>query len=92
MTLPNKLIRASGPAKSCDDAPDFGQGEGARIYGKEGCPHTMRARSALPCARFVDVQADPAALEEMLRLSGGVRRVPVIVRGEVVSLGYKRGA
>lgn len=73
-----------------------GQGEGARIYGKEGCPHTMRARAALPCALFVDVLADPAALEEMLRLSGGVRRVPVIVhgdgRGDAVEIGFKRGA
>lgn len=92
MTLPSDDHRASGPVAHCANAPDFGQGEGARIYGKEGCPHTLRARSALPYARFVDVQADPAALEEMLRLSGGVRRVPVIVRGDVVSLGYKRGA
>jgi len=72
--------------------PATGQGEGARIYGKEGCPHTMRARAALPCALFVDVLADPAALEEMLRLSGGVRRIPVIVHGGAVEIGFKRGA
>lgn len=68
------------------------QGLGARIYGKQGCPHTNRARAALPCAQFVDVLADPAALEEMLRLSGGVRRVPVIVRGDAVEVGFRRGA
>lgn len=73
-----------------------GQGEGARIYGKEDCPHTRRARAALPRARFVDVLADPAALQEMLRFSGGVRRIPVIVHGDgpgaVAEIGFKRGA
>ena len=68
------------------------QGEGARIYGKEGCPHTDRARAALPRASFVDVQADAEALEEMLRLSGGVRRVPVIARGDAVEVGFRRGS
>ncbi|SNR66536.1 Glutaredoxin [Humidesulfovibrio mexicanus] len=67
-------------------------GIGARIYGKEGCPHTSRARAALPRARFVDVLADPASLEEMLRLSGGVRRVPVIVRKDGVEIGFRRGS
>jgi len=78
------------------DAPAGRRGEGARIYGKEGCPHTKRARAALPRALFVDVLADPTALEEMLRLSGGVRRIPVIVHGygrsDAVEIGFKRGA
>lgn len=89
-----------GPAAPQDDqagnAPAACQGEGARIYGKKDCPHTKRARVALPRARFVDVLADPVALEEMLRLSGGVRRIPVIVRsgerGDAVEIGFKRGA
>lgn len=75
---------------------DTGRGQGARIYGKQGCPHTARARQALPLARFIDVLADPAALEEMLRLSEGLRRVPIIVRatpgGEEVELGFRRGS
>lgn len=71
---------------------DFGQGQGALIYGKAGCPHTRRARLALPLAQFVDVLAEPAALEEMLRLSGGLRRIPVIAQGGLVSVGFKRGA
>lgn len=78
------------PSAQPDPAAD--QGLGARIYGKEGCPHTRRARAALPRAAFLDVLADPAALEEMLALSGGVRRVPVIVRGGAVEVGFKRGA
>ena len=66
-----------------------------RIYGKQGCPHTDRARRAWPEAEFLDVLAEPdgpARLAEMLRLSGGVRRVPVIVRGGSVEIGFKRGA
>lgn len=69
-----------------------GDGLGARIYGRENCPHTKRARAALPRAAFLDVAADPAALEEMLRLSGGVRRIPVIVRGTAVEIGFRRGS
>ncbi len=65
---------------------------GIRIYGKDGCPHTKRAREALPGAVFLDVLADPLLLEEMLQLTGGVRRVPVIVRGAEVEIGFKRGA
>lgn len=76
------------------DAPS---GAGVLIYGKQGCPHTDRARAALPLARFIDVLADPLALEEMLRLSGGQRRIPVIVwladdGGETVEIGFRRGA
>jgi len=63
-----------------------------RIYGKDGCPHTNRAREALPGAVFLDVLADPLALAEMLRLTNGVRRIPVIVRGAEVEIGFKRGA
>jgi glutaredoxin len=34
------------------------------------------------------VKADPKKLEEMLRHSKDVRKVPVIVEGEKVSIGY----
>ncbi len=88
------------PTNGSDEFPSIdpaaGQGEGVRIYGKEGCPHTRRARAAWPRALFVDVLADPTALEEMLRLSGGVRRIPVIVHsaghGDAVQIGFQRGA
>ena len=63
-----------------------------RIYGKQGCPHTARAREALPGAVFLDVLADPLLLDEMLRLTGGARRIPVIVRAGAVEIGFKRGA
>ena len=73
-----------------EGAGDFGKS--VRIYGKPGYPHTKRAREAWPQAQFVDVLADPLKLAEMLKLSGGVRRIPVIVNGESVEIGFKRGA
>ncbi|PKN09978.1 MAG: glutaredoxin [Deltaproteobacteria bacterium HGW-Deltaproteobacteria-8] len=63
-----------------------------RIYGKDGCPHTRRARDAWPEAEFLDVLANPLLLDEMLRLTNGVRRIPVIVRAGAVEIGFKRGA
>ncbi|MBI4642195.1 MAG: hypothetical protein HY790_01460 [Deltaproteobacteria bacterium] len=37
---------------------------------------------------FRDVMADSQALEEMLRLSQGVRKVPVLVEAGRVSVGF----
>jgi len=65
----------------------------AIIYGKSTCPFTKRAREAYAERGyeidFVDVQADPSRLEDMLRLSGGRRRVPVIVDGDEVTIGLR---
>ena len=36
--------------------------------------------------------ADPLLLDEMLRHTGGVRRIPVIVRAGAVEIGFQRGA
>jgi glutaredoxin 3 len=59
------------------------------IYGKGGCPYTDQARSAYgDRAVYVDVKKDASGLQEMLRLSGGKRQVPVIVEGEKVTVGY----
>jgi len=99
-TLPQAPC-AKAPAPD-GESPDGGLG--ARIYGRESCPHTRRARKALPLARFIDVEADPQALAEMLALTDGVRRIPVIVRpraekegqdgqtGQEVSVGFRRGS
>jgi glutaredoxin len=43
-------------------------------------------------ATYHDVQKDAARLEEMLKLSGGVRKVPVIVQGGRASIGFERGS
>jgi hypothetical protein len=37
---------------------------------------------------FRDVLADPQALEEMLRLTKGTRKVPVLVEAGQVSIGF----
>jgi hypothetical protein len=41
---------------------------------------------------FFDVTQHPDKLAEMLTLSDGARRVPVIVRGQTVTVGYNRGS
>jgi glutaredoxin 3 len=59
------------------------------IYGKAGCPFTDKAISAYgKIAKYIDVQADSQKLQEMLKLSDGVRKVPVIVEGGNVTIGY----
>lgn len=62
------------------------------IYGKPTCPHTKRALDAYPDATFIDVIADEAKLAEMLTLSNGQRRVPVIVQNGEASVGYNGGS
>ena len=37
---------------------------------------------------YWDVKKDSSKLEEMLKVSNGVRRVPIIVEGESVTVGY----
>jgi len=58
------------------------------IYGKAGWPFTRDARSAYSNAVYVDVREEAGKLEEMLRLSNGARKVPVIVEGDKVKIGY----
>jgi glutaredoxin len=65
------------------------------IFGKRGCPYTQAAResyrdSGVACDYF-DVTRDPAALARMLEYSGGRRRVPVIVEGDKVTVGFDGG-
>jgi glutaredoxin 3 len=63
------------------------------IYGKAACPFTSRAREAYAArgyeVDFVDVKSEPARLDEMLDLSGGRRRVPVIVEKGRVTVGHR---
>lgn len=62
------------------------------IYGKPTCPHTKRALDAYPDAEFVDVLMSSDALETMLALSEGVRRIPVIDQDGKITIGYNRGS
>lgn len=38
--------------------------------------------------RYINVKKDAAGLQEMLRVSGGRRQVPVIVEGGRVTIGF----
>ncbi|WP_028324708.1 UXX-star selenoprotein family 1 [Desulfatirhabdium butyrativorans] len=62
------------------------------IYGKQSCPFTRAARQSYTEAgrsiRFIDVKTDPKYLEEMLRHSGGDRRIPVILDDGAISIGW----
>lgn len=62
------------------------------LYGSKSCPFTAELREDLEWrgAEFseYDVEADPPALERMLNLTPGNRRVPVLVEdGKVVQIG-----
>ena len=62
------------------------------IYGKDSCPYTVAARDdckdrGVPF-RYVNVKKDAAGLERMLALTKGQRRVPVIVEGEKITIGF----
>lgn len=61
------------------------------IYGKNDCPYTDAALENYRRkgeVEYVNVKQDPVGLERMLGLSGGKRRVPVIVDGGRVTIGF----
>jgi glutaredoxin 3 len=61
------------------------------IYGKDSCPYTGDARehyARLGEMQYVNVKKDAAALQRMLELTGGQRRVPVIVADGKVTIGF----
>jgi len=59
------------------------------IYGTDTCPFCNQARIAYgDRAVFINVENDPEKFNEMLTLSGGKRKVPVIVEGNKVSVGF----
>ena len=65
---------------------------GVVIYGKDSCPYTADALASYRAkgvpVEYVNVKRDPAGLDRMLALSGGKRRVPVIVDAGEVTIGY----
>ena len=64
----------------------------AVIFGKDNCPYTQAAvadyRRRHVEVEYIDVTEDRAALDRMLVHSGGKRRVPVIVDGDKVRIGF----
>jgi glutaredoxin 3 len=62
------------------------------IYGKDQCPYTTAAREDHAQRKvpfeYINVIADASKLKEMLKHSKGVRKVPVIVDGDKVTIGF----
>ncbi len=62
------------------------------IFGKDACPYTEAARDEYAkrgCAvQYINVKKDPPGLQRMLEYSQGKRRVPVIVEGGQVTIGF----
>lgn len=62
------------------------------VYGKEGCPYTTSAMEDLAQRKvsyeYYDVKKDQGALAKMLQLTGGARKVPVIVERGKVKIGF----
>ena len=63
-----------------------------RIYGKNSCPYTTAAREDFVRrgydVEYVDVVRDPARLADMLKLTPGQRRVPVIDQEGRITVGF----
>lgn len=63
-----------------------------KIYGKDIWPFTNAAREAYDKKgveiEYINVIDNPLKLDEMLKYSGGKRKVPVILEGDNVILGY----
>jgi glutaredoxin len=61
------------------------------IFGKDNCPYTQAALEEYRRrgdVDYVNVTRSRADLDRMLVHSGGKRRVPVIVEGEKVTIGF----
>jgi glutaredoxin 3 len=62
------------------------------IFGKDSCPYTQAARdhyhSKGTPVEYFNVKKNAADLDRMLGYSRGERRVPVIVEGDKVTVGF----
>jgi len=62
------------------------------IFGKDGCPYTQGARDHYAAKsvpfEYLNVKKNPVELDRMLTYSKGARRVPVIVDGDAVTIGF----
>jgi len=62
------------------------------IFGKDGCPYTQNARDHYEAEhipfQYLNVKKNAADLQKMLEYSKGARRVPVIVDGDRITIGF----
>ena len=65
------------------------------IYGKDTWPYTKAAREAFnkqgKKVEYHDVRQDADKLKDMLEYSDGMRKVPVIVDQDKVTIGFNGG-
>jgi glutaredoxin 3 len=66
--------------------------EPVQVYGKSDCGYTRAARQDYAArgypVEYFDIKADPAAMSRFLELSGGERRVPLIVDRGRITVGF----
>ena len=66
------------------------------IYGKDTWPYTNAAREAFKKqgkkVEYYDVRHDADKLKDMLKHSEGMRKVPVIVDQDKVTIGFNGGS
>jgi glutaredoxin 3 len=62
------------------------------IFGQDLCPYTAEARKDFTRRNipfdYINVLEDPAGLERMLKITKGRRKIPVIVDGDKVTVGF----
>lgn len=65
------------------------------IFGKDAWPHTRAAREAFAKeghqVEYYNVRNEAKHLDAMLKYSNGTRKVPVIVEGQTVTVGFDGG-
>jgi glutaredoxin 3 len=63
-----------------------------QIFGQDLCPYTSEARDDFSRRKipfeYINVLEDPAGLERMLKITKGRRKIPVIVDGGKVTIGF----
>jgi len=67
--------------------------ENTLIFGKDAWPYTRAARAAFAKEgrpfEYYNVIKEPDRLDTMLKYSKGARKVPVIVEGRQVTIGFE---
>jgi len=66
------------------------------LYSRAGCPHSDAIRARLRAEddisiEEVDLVVTPQAITEFLKLTGGRRIVPVVVRGAAIEIAPEGG-
>jgi glutaredoxin 3 len=66
--------------------------EPVQIFGQDLCPYTTEARKDFARRKipfeYINVLEDPAGLKRMLEITGGRRKIPVIVDSGKVTVGF----